>query len=92
MNQLTARSFIDHEFETQTCDIYRGAGGLFLAQINADVLLISVSGLVDDPAVALLRRGAAGRARLSSLVERRQRAVHVVRVLLTTVKRSAHSA
>ncbi len=51
--------------------VYRGAGGLFLTQIDEDVL--SGSGRIDDP--ALLR----GR---SSLIEGRQRAVHVVCVLL----------
>lgn len=73
-------------------DIYRSAGGLFLTQINADVLLSSVSSLVDDPAVALLRGRAAGRLRRSSLVERRQRAVHVISVLLKTLKRLQHAA
>lgn len=64
-------------------DIYRSAGGLLLTQINADVLLSSVSSLIDDQAVAVapLRGRAAGRVRRSSLVERRQRAVHVISVL-----------
>ncbi len=54
-----------------------GAGGLFLTQIDEDVLRLSVSSRIDDP--ALLR----GR---SSLIEGRQRAVHVVCVLLKKLR------
>lgn len=66
-------------------DIYRSAGGLFLTQIDEDVLLLSVPSLIDDPAAAavgsLRGRAAAGVSR-SFLIEGRQRAVHVICVLL----------
>lgn len=66
----------------EPADLYRGAGGVLLTQIYKDVLRLSDSRLINEPAIAVaLVRGRAARW-IPFLIERHQRAVHVIRLLL----------